>query len=112
MGQPRQIVKLAKKAVSPVAKTLKEAVDMGSPKPTAPVTPKPAEAAPAKTMTEAATSYNATQSVTPKASVAAGESEMAATSDQTRRRRARGIATGSRGVTGSARTTRKRLLGE
>ena len=49
---------------------------------------------------------------TPKAAVPAGESEMAATSDQTRRRRARGIATGSRGVTGSARTTRKRLLGE
>jgi len=109
MGQPRQIVKLAKKAVSPVAKAAK-LVD--KPKAAEPVTPKPAEAAPAKTMTEAATSYNATQSVTPKASVAAGESEMAATSDQTRRRRARGIATGSRGVTGAARTTRKRLLGE
>lgn len=48
---------------------------------------------------------------TPKAAVGAG-SEMTADSAQTRRRRARGIATGSRGVTGQARVSRKRLLGE
>lgn len=49
--------------------------------------------------------------VKPKATVGY-DSEMAADSAQTRRRRARGIATGSRGVTGQARVSRKTLLGE
>lgn len=49
--------------------------------------------------------------VTPKATVGAS-SEMAATSAQTRRRRARGIQTSARGLTGTARVARKTLLGE
>ena len=43
---------------------------------------------------------------------ASGESEMAQTSQQYRRRRARGIRTSSQGVTGSARVERKTLLGQ
>tara|TARA_R100000234_G_scaffold112096_1_gene85502 strand:- start:511 stop:861 length:351 start_codon:yes stop_codon:yes gene_type:complete len=43
---------------------------------------------------------------------ASGESEMAQTPGQYQRRRARGIRTSSQGVTGSARVTRKRLLGQ
>jgi len=60
----------------------------------------------------AAESVTSSPSVTPKASVAYGGSEMAADSNQTRRRRARGIQTSARGVTGTARTARKTLLGE
>lgn len=47
----------------------------------------------------------------PKAAVGAG-SEMTADSAQTRRRRARGIQTSARGLTGTARVSRKTLLGE
>jgi len=43
---------------------------------------------------------------------ASGESEMAQTSQQYRRRRARGIRTSSQGVTGGARVERKTLLGQ
>jgi acyl-CoA thioesterase len=43
---------------------------------------------------------------------ASGESEMAQTSEQYRRRRARGIRTSSQGVTGRARVERKTLLGQ
>ena len=43
---------------------------------------------------------------------ASGESEMAQTSQQYRRRRARGIRTSSQGVTGQARVQRKNLLGQ
>tara|TARA_R100000426_G_C4806360_1_gene104704 strand:+ start:575 stop:895 length:321 start_codon:yes stop_codon:yes gene_type:complete len=43
---------------------------------------------------------------------ASGESEMAQTSQQYRRRRARGIRTSSQGVTGRARVERKTLLGQ
>lgn len=43
---------------------------------------------------------------------ASGESEMAQTPESYRRRRARGIRTSSQGVTGSARVSRKRLLGQ
>ena len=43
---------------------------------------------------------------------ASGESEMAQTSQQYRRRRARGIRTSSQGVTGRARVETKTLLGQ
>lgn len=46
------------------------------------------------------------------ATPASGESEMAQTSQQYRRRRARGIRTSSQGVTGQARVERKTLLGQ
>lgn len=54
-----------------------------------------------------------TQETKPSATVpASGESEMDQTSGQYRRRRARGIRTSSQGVSGSARVTRKELLGQ
>tara|TARA_R100001591_G_scaffold106364_1_gene114718 strand:+ start:313 stop:678 length:366 start_codon:yes stop_codon:yes gene_type:complete len=59
------------------------------------------------------TSATQTQETKPSATVpASGESEMDQTSGQYRRRRARGIRTSSQGVTGSARVTRKELLGQ
>ncbi|BAQ86505.1 hypothetical protein [uncultured Mediterranean phage uvMED] len=55
----------------------------------------------------------ATQKTDPPTAVpASGESEMAQTSQQYRRRRARGIRTTSQGVTGRARVERKTLLGQ
>jgi len=51
--------------------------------------------------------------VTPKSAVSlGGEDQMAASTEQTRRRRAAGMVTGSRGLTTAAQTTRKTLLGQ
>lgn len=51
--------------------------------------------------------------VTPKSAVSlGGEDQMAASAEQTRRRRAAGMVTGSRGLTTAAQTTRKTLLGQ
>jgi hypothetical protein len=49
----------------------------------------------------------------PKTAVSlGGEDQMAATQQQTRRRRAAGVQTGGRGLTTTARTERKTLLGQ
>jgi len=54
-----------------------------------------------------------TEKVKPKSAVSlGGEDQMAATAATTRRRRAGGMQTRSRGLTGSARTQRKTLLGQ
>jgi len=54
-----------------------------------------------------------TRRVTPKSPVSlGGEDQMAATAATTRRRRAGGMQTRSRGLTGSARTQKKTLLGQ
>lgn len=104
MGSPTKTVKrVIRNVASPVAKAA-GLVD----KPKAPA-PKVEPKAPVQAAAESITKPSA---VTPKAAVASGDSEMAATSAQARRRRARGIATGARGVTGQARVARKTLLGE
>ena len=54
-----------------------------------------------------------TRRVAPKTAVSlGGEDQMAATAETTRRRRASGMQTRSRGLTGAARTLRKTLLGQ
>lgn len=108
MGGASRIVKKAVKRVAkPVTQVAKAAGIVETPK--APEPPKVEPKAPAKAAAETITS---SPSVTPKGAVAYGGSEMTADSNQTRRRRARGIQTSSRGVTGTARTARKTLLGE
>ena len=107
MGSPAKTVKkVIKLAPNLVKETAKATGIIEKPKAPAPkVEPK----APVQAAAESITKPSA---VTPKAAVASGDSEMAATGAQTRRRRARGIATGARGVTGKARVARKTLLGE
>lgn len=106
-GASRVVRKAIRKAAKPIAQVAKAAGIAETPK--APEPPRVEPKAPAQAAAEAVTS---SPSVTPKASVAYGGSEMAADSNQTRRRRARGIRTSARGVTGAARTARKTLLGE
>jgi hypothetical protein len=76
-----------------------------------PATPATASATPIAPISAPAAEIGA--SVTPKSAVSlGGEDQMAASTEQTRRRRAAGMVTGSRGLTTTARTTRKTLLGQ
>ena len=116
MGGVRRVTKKAmglglKTIAKPVTQVAKAAGIVDTPK--APEPPRVEPKAPAKAPAQAAAeSVTSSPRVTPKASVAYGGSEMTADSNQTRRRRARGIRTSARGVTGAARTARKTLLGE
>ena len=73
----------------------------------------PARAAATPVAPVAAPTAESTRRVAPKAAVSlGGEDQMAATQQQTRRRRASGMQTGGRGLTTQARTERKTLLGQ
>jgi len=89
-----------KAAIGTVAKPVVEAI---TPKPTAQMAGQQLAAA---QQAEA-------EKVAPKSAVSlGGEDQMRATRQQTRRRRAAGVATGSQGLTSSARTEKKSLLGQ
>lgn len=90
--------KAVKAVVSPVAKPVAEAI---LPKPTAQMAGQQVAAA------------QEAEKVSPKSAVSlGGEDQMRGTRQQARRRRAAGVVTGARGLTGSARTERKSLLGQ
>jgi hypothetical protein len=73
--------------------------------PKAPAAPAPTPATPVAPVTEPKTA--------PKTAVSlGGEDQARANTQQTRRRRAAGMQTGGRGVTTTARTERKMLLGQ
>ena len=98
MADPiKQVVKLPGRAVGEVL----EATGVTQ-KPSAPARP---AATPVAPVTE--------PKVAPKTAVSlGGEDQMAASQQQTRRRRASGMQTGGRGLTTTARTERKTLLGQ
>lgn len=113
----RNFTKPLKKAVkevakiSPVTEQVARAVGVTEePKAAEPVKPKAAARSPAAAPAEKAGATQAAATVTPKAATGAGGA-MGGEAPTRRRRRGRGIATGSRGVTGGAPVERKSLLG-
>jgi len=110
MGRPQR--KIAKRVLQDVEIIPADPAPPPAPEVTTPP-PKPRPTTP--TVSSEQQTQVATRSTGPDpASVvqASGESEMAQTSQQYRRRRARGIRTSSQGVTGGARVERKTLLGQ
>ena len=97
----KTVTKPVKKVVETVAKETGITPDV--PTPTTPVAP----VTPISPVTEP------TEKIQPKSAVSlGGEDQMKATAETTRRRRAAGMQTRSRGLTGAARTLRKTLLGQ
>jgi hypothetical protein len=112
MGRPQR--KQFRRALQNVEIIPTDPAPPPSPEVTTPA-PKPRPTMDTPTVSREQQSQVATRSTGPDpASViqASGESEMAQTSQQYRRRRARGIRTSSQGVTGGARVERKTLLGQ
>jgi len=97
-GIGKFVTDIGKDVIGAVAKPVAEAV---APKPTA------------KMGGQQIAQPEEAKKVSPKSAVSlGGEDQMRGTRQQARRRRAAGIATGSRGLTSSARTEKKSLLGQ
>ena len=105
MADPvKQVLKIPGRAVGEVLEATGVVSKPAAPAPRAAATPVAPVAAP---------TAESTRRVAPKAAVSlGGEDQMAATQQQTRRRRASGMQTGGRGLTTQARTERKTLLGQ